>query len=79
MTICFDVFSLIVKSCNEVPLVCVWQIAKASVFRKVFGKFSHGTLGLFITIRWLPFWITEGPFGYSGEFSAGLETQECIS
>lgn len=44
MTICFDVSSLIVKSCNEVPLVCVWQIAKASVFPKVFGKISHGTL-----------------------------------
>lgn len=44
MTICFDVFSLIIKSCNEVPLECVWQIAKASVFPKVFGKISPGTL-----------------------------------
>lgn len=44
MTICFDVFSLIVKSCNEVPLVCVWQIAKASVFPKLFGTISHGAL-----------------------------------
>lgn len=44
MTICFDIFSLIIKSCNEVSLVCVWQIAKASVFPKVFGKIFGGTL-----------------------------------